>query len=58
MTRTRILDSEKIGSASYDEGSFTLDGYESDTSRLIGIIDRLLVKYEEMLEARRLAVGP
>lgn len=46
MTRTRFLDREKIGSVSYDAGSFTLDGYESDTSRLIGVIDRLIARKE------------
>ncbi len=58
LSRTRVLSQEKIGSVSYDDGSFTLDGYESDLTKALTIIDRLLVKYEEMLEARRLAVGP
>lgn len=53
-----VLDSTKIGSISYDEGSFVLEGYLSETDRALMIIQRLLVKYEEMLDARRLAVGP
>ena len=43
----RFLDWTKIGSASYDDGSFTLDGYESDLTRALGIIDRLLAEKEE-----------
>ena len=60
VTRTRILMTEDIDSFSYDatDGSFTLDGYKSDMTKALSIIDRLLVKYEEMLQARRLAVGP
>jgi len=42
LKRNRFLDWEQIGSVSYDDGSFTLDGYESDTSRLIAIIERLI----------------
>lgn len=44
---TRILDWTKIGSVSYDDGSFTIDGYESDTSRLIGVIQRLIAREEQ-----------
>ena len=43
----RFLDWTKIGSVSYDDGSFTLEGYESDTARLIGIIDRLIAREEQ-----------
>ena len=42
----RFLDSTKIGSVSYDDGSFTLDGYESDLTRALGIIDRLIAREE------------
>lgn len=42
----RFLDSTKIGSVSYDEGSFTLDGYESDLTKALGIIDRLIAREE------------
>lgn len=58
LRRTRFLDKERIGSVSYDKGSFTLDGYESDLTRALGIIDRLLVEYEEMFELQRMAVKP
>ena len=40
----RFLDWTKIGSASYDDGSFTLDGYESDLTRALSIIDRLIAR--------------
>ena len=40
----RFLDSTKIGSVSYDDGSFTLDGYESDLTKALGIIDRLIAR--------------
>lgn len=43
----RFLDWTKIGSVSYDDGSFTLDGYESDLTRALGMIDRLLAEKEE-----------
>ena len=43
----RFLDSTKIGSVSYDDGSFTLDGYESDLTRALGIIDRLIAREEK-----------
>ncbi len=46
LVRTRFLDWEKIGSVSYDDGSFTLDGYESDLTRALGIIDRLIARKE------------
>ncbi len=42
----RFLDSTKIGSVSYDDGSFTLDGYESDLTKALGIIDRLIAREE------------
>ncbi len=42
----RFLDSTKIGSVSYDDGSFTLDGYESDLTKALGIIDRLIARKE------------
>ena len=44
LVRTRCLSWEKIGSVSYDDGSFTLDGYESDLTRALGIIDRLIAR--------------
>ena len=44
LVRTRFLDWEKIGSVSYDDGSFTLDGYESDLTKALGIIDRLIAR--------------
>ncbi len=43
----RFLDSTKIGSVSYDDGSFTLDGYESDLTKALGIIDRLIAREGE-----------
>ena len=47
LRHTRFLDKEKIGSVSYDDGSFTMDGYESDTSRLISVIQRLVAEKKE-----------
>ncbi len=41
-----FLDATKIGSVSYDEGSFVLEGYLSETDRLIGIIQRLIAREE------------
>lgn len=48
VRRTRILMTEDIDSFSYDarDGSFTLDGYKSDMTRLIDVIDRLTKKDE------------
>ena len=34
----------KIGSISYDEGSFVLEGYLSETDRMLMIIQRLLAE--------------
>ena len=47
LVRTRCLSWEKIGSVSYDDGSFTLDGYESDLTKALGIIDRLIAREGE-----------
>ncbi len=44
IVRDRFLDSQKLGSVSYDatDGSFTLDGWESDQARLIALLQRLM----------------
>ncbi len=39
-----FLDRTKIGSISYDEGSFVLEGYLSETDRMLMIIQRLLAE--------------
>ena len=46
VRRTRILMTEDIGSFSYDatDGSFTLDGYKSDMTRALILIDKLAKK--------------
>ena len=43
VKRTRFLMTEDIDSFSYDarDGSFTLDGYKSDMTRMIDLVDRL-----------------
>jgi len=41
---THFLDSTKIGSMSYDEGSFVLEDYLSETDRALMIIQRLLAE--------------
>ena len=46
LKRNRFLSWEKIGPVSYDEGSFTLDGYESDNARWIAFTKWLLAKEE------------
>ena len=50
----RFLDWTKIGSFSYDDGSFVLEGYESDLTRLIGIMEKLVIEKEE--REKRLAI--
>lgn len=47
LVRVRFLDNEKIGSVSYDEGSFTMDGYESDMTKALNIIQRLIADNDE-----------
>lgn len=49
VKRVRFLMKEDIDSFSYDasDGSFTFDGYKSDMTRLIDLVDRLTKKDEE-----------
>ncbi len=49
VKRTRILMTEDIGSFSYDatDGSFTLDGYKSDMTKALMLIDKLAAKDED-----------
>lgn len=49
VRRTRIFMTEDIDSFSYDarDGSFTLDGYRSDMTRMIDLVDRLTKNNEE-----------
>jgi len=43
----RVLDSTEIGHVSYDGGSFVLEGYKSDMSIALRIIDKLIAEREE-----------
>ena len=49
VTRTRILMTEDIDSFSYDasDGSFTFEGYKSDMTKALILIDKLTAKDEE-----------
>lgn len=49
VKRTRILMTEDIGSFSYDatDGSFTLDGYKSDMTQALRLIEKLTMKDEK-----------
>ncbi len=49
VKRNRFLMTEDIGSFSYDatDGSFTLDGYKSDMTRALMLIDKLAKKDED-----------
>ena len=49
VTRTRILMTEDIDSFSYDasDGSFTFEGYKSDLTKALILIDKLTAKDEE-----------
>ena len=49
VTRTRILMSEDIDSFSYDasDGSFTFEGYKSDMTKALILIDKLTAKDKE-----------
>ena len=51
-----FLDSTKIGSVSYDDGSFVLEGYLSETDRALMIIQRLIAerKNKELLYAEKM----
>ena len=44
IVRDRFLDSQKLGSVSYDatDGSFILDGWESDQAKLIALLQKLM----------------
>ncbi len=46
VKRNRFLMTEDIGSFSYDatDGSFTLDGYKSDMTRALMLIDKLAME--------------
>ncbi len=46
VKRNRFLMTEDIGSFSYDatDGSFTLDGYKSDMTQALMLIDKLAMK--------------
>ena len=49
VTRTRILMTEDIDSFSYDasDGSFTFEGYKSDMTKALILIDKLTAKDKE-----------
>ena len=44
---TRFLDSTEIGHVSYDDGSFVMEGYKSDMSIALHIIDKLIAEREK-----------
>ncbi len=44
---TRFLDSTEIGHVSYDDGSFVMEGYKSDMSVALHIIDKLIAEREK-----------
>ncbi len=44
---TRFLDSTEIGHVSYDGGSFVMEGYKSDMSIALHIIDKLIAEREK-----------
>ncbi len=50
VKRTRVLMTEDIDSFSYDasDGSFTLDGYRSDMTRALDLIELLTKKEDEI----------
>ena len=43
----RFLDSTEIGHVSYDDGSFVMEGYKSDMSVALHIIDKLIAEREK-----------
>ena len=43
----RFLDSTEIGHVSYDDGSFVMEGYKSDMSIALHIIDKLIAEREK-----------
>lgn len=49
VTRTRFLMTEDIDSFSYDarDGSFTFEGYKSDMTRALILLDKLTAKDKE-----------
>ncbi len=49
----RFLDSTEIGHVSYDDGSFVMEGYKSDMSIALHIIDKLIAEREKEREKEK-----
>lgn len=60
VTRTRLLMTEDIDSFSYDasDGSFTFEGYKSDMTRALILLDKLTAEDEERRLIAREEVKP
>ena len=54
----RFLDSTEIGHVSYDDGSFVMEGYKSDMSIALRIIDKLIAEREKEKQFALKAVKP